>query len=539
MKPVSGASFAFLVLMVVAEIPASAQIGYPGGYPPGGYPPGGYPGGYPPGGYPGGYPGGVGLPIPHRKKKQQSKEPKEQEAALQSYTGVLRRIEDKSIVLEAQDTRILNFKRTDKTKFLKNSEESKPSKFKPGDHLLVEASQDDQGFLYAVNVNLEKEGTAQERAEASAPADVSTQSSQDDDERPRLRRSDAPAKAPSPSQAPATVQDKAPPPSQAPATAHDTKPPQDTPAAQPQISDHARVAEDGDPDRPILRRGKPAPRRREPDREIASAAPPERPAAVSGPPAAAPADIEPAPEAPAPPSASTAQDATLTKARTAVSTFMQGLPNYVCTEMITRYVNTTHVVDWRPLDTVSTEVVYENGHERYTSIKINGKESGKQRMEDLSGAWSTGEFGSVLADLFSRATAADFRFRKPSTIVGRSARIYDFTVEHENSHWHVQVPSQSVMPGYRGSVWIDQQNGRILRIEMQASNLPEAFPLDRVESATDYDYVRFGEKEFLLPVHAEVLSCERDRNDCSRNTIDFRNYHKYEGESTIIFDKDK
>lgn len=511
--------------MVVAEIPASAQIGYPGGYPPGGYPPGGYPGGYPPGGYPGGYPGGgVGLPIPHRKKKQQSKEPKDQEAALQSFNGILRRIEDKSIVLEAQDTRILNFKRTDKTKFLKNSEEIKPSEFKPGDHLLVEASQDEQGFLYAVNVNLDKEGTAKERAEASAPADVSTASPQDD-ERPRLRRADAPAQAPPASPAPATAQDKAPP------------PPQDTPAAQPQLSDHARVAEDDDPDRPVLRRGKPASRRSEPDREVASAPPPEKPAAVSGPPAAAPADIEPAPEAPAPPAAATAQDATLTKARTAVSTFMQGLPNYVCTEMVTRYVNTTHVVDWRPLDTVSTEVVYENGHERYTNIKINGKDSGKQRMEDLSGAWSTGEFGSVLADLFSRATAADFRFRKPSSIVGRSARIYDFTVERDNSHWHVQVPSQSVIPAYRGSVWIDEQNGRVLRIEMQASNLPEAFPLDRVESATDYDYVRFGEKEFLLPVHAEVLSCERDKSDCSRNTIDFRNYHKYEGESTIIFNK--
>ena len=101
----------------------------------------------------------------------------------------------------------------------------------------------------------------------------------------------------------------------------------------------------------------------------------------------------------------------------------------------------------------------------------------------------------------------------------------------------MQVPSQAVIPAYTGSVWIDQQNGRVLRIEMQARNLPEGFPLDKIESATDYDYVRFGEKQFLLPVHAEVLSCQRGTNNCSRNTIDFRNYHKYEGESTIIFNK--
>jgi len=33
----------------------------------------------------------------------------------------------------------------------------------------------------------------------------------------------------------------------------------------------------------------------------------------------------------------------------------------------------------------------------------------------------------------------------------------------------------------------------------------------------------------------EILSCERGSNQCSRNVIDFRNYHKYSGESTITF----
>jgi hypothetical protein len=36
-------------------------------------------------------------------------------------------------------------------------------------------------------------------------------------------------------------------------------------------------------------------------------------------------------------------------------------------------------------------------------------------------------------------------------------------------------------------------------------------------------------------VKAEVLSCQRGTNTCQRNTIEFRNYHKYSGESTITF----
>jgi hypothetical protein len=44
-----------------------------------------------------------------------------------------------------------------------------------------------------------------------------------------------------------------------------------------------------------------------------------------------------------------------------------------------------------------------------------------------------------------------------------------------------------------------------------------------------------GTQQFLLPVHAETLSCQRGSSFCSRNAIDFRNYHKYTGESTVEF----
>jgi hypothetical protein len=96
------------------------------------------------------------------------------------------------------------------------------------------------------------------------------------------------------------------------------------------------------------------------------------------------------------------------------------------------------------------------------------------------------------------------------------------------------------MPAYRGSVWIDPQTARVLRIEMQAYGFPAGFPIDHVESATDYQYTRLGDAhQYLLPVHAETLSCERGSDNCSRNTIDFRNYHKYSGESTITFGPEK
>lgn len=483
-----------VVLFLAAEFPLPSQ------YPPGGYPPGGYP--------PGRYPGGGLPPIPRRsKQKKTTNKGKENPEPLQSVTGLLRQLDEKLVIVEAQDTRILSLKRSANTKFSKNGEEIKPDVLKPGDHLLIEATQDEDGYLSAVNVILQKEGTVQERAAASAPVEMPSRTSESDDDRPVLRRKDSPPESVTESRDPAP-QASVPP-----------------PAARQEPIDES------DPGPPHLKRGKPAPRKNSRPQEVAAKSPP---ASVREPIATAPPETRPTLE----PVSETvaASDPKINKARAAVADFTESLPNYVCQEQMARFVNTSHIVDWRPIDVVSAEVVYENGRERYRNLAINGKPANK-RMEELKGAWSTGEFGTVLVDLFSPATAADFRYRREARSAGRNAYVYDFDVERENSHWHVEVPSQSVFPAYRGSVWIEKETGRILRIEMQAYRLPVEFPLDRVESATDYEYIRIGDRPFLLPVHAETLTCPRGTNSCSRNTIDFRNYHKYAGEATITFEK--
>ena len=135
-----------LLLLTVAsgELAVFAQIGYPGGgYPGGGYPPGGYPpGGYPGGGYPGGYPGGgVGIPMPGRKQK---KDKKQDTVPTTTLEGKLRSLTDTQIVLEADDTRLINLKRTTKTTFVNaDGDPMKPSDLNPGDHLQIDSSEDD------------------------------------------------------------------------------------------------------------------------------------------------------------------------------------------------------------------------------------------------------------------------------------------------------------------------------------------------------------------------------------------------------------
>lgn len=240
------------------------------------------------------------------------------------------------------------------------------------------------------------------------------------------------------------------------------------------------------------------------------------------------------PPPPPPPPPVNPRMAFIEKARGAAVSYVEHLPNYICQEVVSRYVSETRVPSWSVVDTVSAEVVYENQKESYRNLAINGKPSKKAPEE--TGAWSTGEFGTVLRNLFDPGTDADFKFVQEDTIAHKSSSVYKFSVVRARSSWKIWVPGQYIIPAYKGSVWLDKENGNVLRIEMQAKEIPEEFPRITVESAVDYEYISLGTPEkFLLPVHAEVLSCDRNSNECDRNVIDFRNYHKFTGESVIKF----
>ncbi len=182
--------------------------------------------------------------------------------------------------------------------------------------------------------------------------------------------------------------------------------------------------------------------------------------------------------------------------------------------------------DSRPLDIVQAEVVYHDGEESYHNVKVGGRPTNKGMME-MEGSRSTGEFASLLLGLFASNANAQFRAGGRTVISGSIAQVYDFQVRQENSHWEVKAESQSIRPAYKGSVWVDPATARVLRIEMQAIDLPPDFPMDRVETAVDYAYTTIAGNSSLLPVHAETLGCGRGLPDCSHNIIDFRNYHQF------------
>lgn len=275
--------------------------------------------------------------------------------------------------------------------------------------------------------------------------------------------------------------------------------------------------------RPVLRRGIPD-RLKNPPPAAPDAADPASPPAVAGKEVESVFNLPPV-------------DPVIEAARDAADQFSEGLPNFLVQQHTTRYISSTNPPEWQAMDLVSADVVCVDGKEDYRNLKINGRVS--TRPIEKSGAWSTGEFVTTLRDILSHTSGAVFTKRGTDRISGRPVLVYNYAVKQPLSHWRVMETEgrRSYNPGYKGTLWIDKETSRVMRIEQQSISLPADFPFDKVELVLQYDFVRIDAKTYLLPVQSENLMCQRGSNTCNRNEISFRNYRKFGAESNVKFEQ--
>jgi hypothetical protein len=187
------------------------------------------------------------------------------------------------------------------------------------------------------------------------------------------------------------------------------------------------------------------------------------------------------------------------------------------------------------LDVVTADLVCVDGKEDYRNILVNGRQT-SQPIES-TGSWSTGEWVVTLQDILSPATDAGFNKRRMERLGGRPAFVFDFAVSEENSHWIlVSQIGRQYHVAFKGSIWIDKDTLRVLRIEQKTTTLPRGCPYERALSTVEYGFVNIQGKAYLLPVSSENEACMSGGGSCVRNVISFQNYRKFTAESDIKFD---
>jgi hypothetical protein len=256
----------------------------------------------------------------------------------------------------------------------------------------------------------------------------------------------------------------------------------------------------------------------------------EKLATAAPPPPPKPVYVQP------PPPDSIEQAKIIDETREYVKNYTSKLPNFICVQVTRRDVDPTGVgTAWRHIDTITARLAYNESHEDYQIILVNNSTVTDMTMEKLGGTTSAGEFGSMMREIFDTSSNARFEWDHWGTLRGRSTYVFSYDIEQEYSQFHVTADKTlDIVPAYRGLVYIDKDTKMVTKITQIPYGMPETFPIHDVKLSLDYDFVKIGNQEHLLPLKSENTS-SRTRY-MTRNQIEFRLYREFGTESTIKFE---
>ncbi|MCW5965157.1 MAG: hypothetical protein KIT83_14055 [Bryobacterales bacterium] len=219
------------------------------------------------------------------------------------------------------------------------------------------------------------------------------------------------------------------------------------------------------------------------------------------------------------------------------SNYDKNLPDFICVQVTRRYMDPTGMELWQKQDTVTTKLTYFEKHENYDVVMVNSQPVQNVSLKDVGGATSTGEFGTMLREIFSAKSETTFRWLRYGTLRGRLMHVFFYDVARDRSEWTVKYQDlESVVAAHEGLIYVDHDTELIMRIAMETKGIPSSYPLSKAWTTLDYDFTPIGDQEFVLPLRAEVRM--RAAKFLSRNEVEFRLYRKYGADTTITFDSD-
>lgn len=242
-----------------------------------------------------------------------------------------------------------------------------------------------------------------------------------------------------------------------------------------------------------------------------------------------------APPPPPPPPPYDEQNSILTEVREYALNYTKTLPDFICMQVTRRYYDPFGSDNYRHYDTVMTKVSYFEQHEKYELLSVNDKFM-TASYESLGGTLSSGEFGSMMKEIFEPKTDAEFHWIRWATLRGHRAHVYSYVVDQAHSQWSIEdrTVHDRISPGYSGLVYVDRDTRTVMRVTLKAEGIPPTFPISEADDRLDYDTADISGHPFILPMMAQVHLRAGKVNQ--RNDIEFHNYRKFSADTTLKFD---
>jgi hypothetical protein len=250
----------------------------------------------------------------------------------------------------------------------------------------------------------------------------------------------------------------------------------------------------------------------------------------------------PRPAAPAipepPPPSQTEQVEIWNAAHDNALAYTQSLPDFICSEVVRRYTDPNDKGAWKLEDTLALKLTYFDRREDYKLMTVNNHSTGMS-YEQLRGAITEGEFGSMLASIFALKSRTNRSWDHWTLLRSRPTHVYTFAIAAANSDYQItsgttRRDEARVTVGQHGYVYIDSSTKMVVRLTAIADDFPRDFDVQNVHLMLDYDFIDVGGSHYLLPLHSEtMLSAPPFQH---RNETDFLQYRKFAADATITYD---
>ena len=233
------------------------------------------------------------------------------------------------------------------------------------------------------------------------------------------------------------------------------------------------------------------------------------------------------------------QQAILRRMREAALSYSDRLQDFICTQITTRTADRYGNGHWKPLEVQELELSYVAHKESYRLLKVDGKSTDVDKRVKQGYFKPSGEFGTALRWIFGPKAKAEFFWDRLEGAGTKRACIFRYSVAESSSTMMMHADLDVAPMGHRGFVQADCDTGMVLRIHIVTDPAFVKRHGQPVAVGTWLD-VRYGwttisSKEFLVPQEAEETGIFGPT--LTRAKIEFRNYRKYESNSTIRFDE--
>jgi hypothetical protein len=224
----------------------------------------------------------------------------------------------------------------------------------------------------------------------------------------------------------------------------------------------------------------------------------------------------------------------LRKAQSANEGLYSALQSFVCREQIQRYKGSLNSETGKPVDTVTASLSFENGVEHYSEILQNNQL--RTRISSLPGAWSEGEFGTLLRQTETLLRSQAVSFQAFTDLSGTPAAVYRFSVSEQESPWDLEVGGRHYHLPFRTDVWISIGTGEIMKIARSSLSVPAETRISEVDWKVTLGPVALNDKTWLLPRSGEYAVFYVESNRREWNLLSFSDYRRYGAEAAVRYE---